>query len=165
MKRFLMMSAAMLIAMQGMAQSAAEKILEKYGKEKDAVLIELPREMLQAAMSQRDIADADSTDVLPEQKSDGEISMFRAMQIKNESVAKKVSKSVQALERKGYNVVIRHNDEDRGRTLVLNRMENGKIAEFVILNKEKEVCSLVQICGRMEFEDLGKLEGMGLDWE
>ena len=35
MKRFLMMSAAMLIAMQGMAQSAAEKIFEKYGKEKD----------------------------------------------------------------------------------------------------------------------------------
>lgn len=165
MKRFLMMSAAMLIAMQGMAQSAAEEIFNKYGTEKDVVLIELPREMLQAAMSQRDIADADSTDVLPEQKSDGEISMFRAMQIKNESVAKKVSKSVQALERKGYNVVIRHNDEDRGRTLVLNRMENGKIAEFVILHQEKEVCSLVQICGRMEFEDLGKLEGMGLDWE
>lgn len=159
------MGAVMLIAMQGMAQSAAEEIFNKYGTEKDVVLIELPREMLQAAMSQRDIADADSTDVLPEHKSDGEISMFRAMQIKNESVAKKVLKSMMALERKGYNIVIRHNDEEEGRTLVLNRMENGKIAEFVILHQEKEVCSLVQICGRMEFEDLGKLEGMGLEWE
>ena len=165
MKRFLMMSAAMLIAMQGMAQSAAEKIFEKYGKEKDAVLVELPREVLQAAMSQSETASADSTEASPERKSEGEISMLRAMQTKSESVAKKVSKSVQALERKGYNVVIRHNDEDRGRTLVLNRMENGKIAEFVILHQEKEVCSLVQICGRMEFEDLGKLEGMGRDWE
>lgn len=160
-----MMSAAMLIAMQGMAQSAAEKIFEKYGKEKDAVLVELPREVLQAAMSQSETASADSTEASPERKSEGEISMLRAMQTKSESVAKKVSKSVQALERKGYNVVIRQNDEDRGRTLVLNRMENGKIAEFVIFHQQTGECSLVQICGRMEFKDIDRLNGLGLDWE
>ena len=165
MKRFLMMSAAMLIAMLGMAQSAAEKIFEKYGKEKDAVLVELPREVLQAAMSKSETASADSTEASPERKSEGEISMLRAMQTKSESVAKKGSKSVQALERKGYNVVIRQNDEDRGRTLVLNRMENGKIAEFVIFHQHTGECSLVQICGRMEFKDIDRLNGLGLDWE